>query len=531
MAKDSTINPMDAIKANVKLQAKTDEALAAVGDLRKLSEEEVKLRKQSMVDNHKRAGISNDIAEEMTNTYFEANMEQNKILEASAMAAEMRILPEQIAAHKRQEMVDKFGEFETTLRQSIGGLGTAIKDDFGQLAAMFGSLDSLPGFKTIKALLTMMSITLGKLLLQFIKERGLAPKAITNRISKDKDGINLGDTLRNFTPDVFLSDEKKEAKGKDIAAKGDQLGPFEKKPKKPKGQVGIPAVKDTFLQKTNKKFNKSMDSLKEGFTNITGSMKTAMIPLKTAGTAFVGGISAIGVSIAGMATAMWASVTTLAVSVASFVGGLLASAASILLAGITMLLPVILIGLGVAALVFGLMYLRDKFIENKDMIMARWEVIKEGFAIALDGLVLWKDKAVTFISNTFKKISLGIQNMMVSILEGIEGAINWVIGGINKSLGWAGVDLDEVDIGASGMRASFDEDKAAFEVEKQNQSDEFARRQKDIDDRKSNNTMERGMTIVNQNANTVNEGSKDTTIVPTGTEPQDSFAGNMALAQ
>ena len=43
--------------------------------------------------------------------------------------------------------------------------------------------------------------------------------------------------------------------------------------------------------------------------------------------------------------------------------------------------------------------------------------------------------------------------------------------------------------------------------------------------------MERGMTIVNQNANTVNEGSKDTTIVPTGTEPQDSFAGNMALAQ
>ena len=155
------------------------------------------------------------------------------------------------------------------------------------------------------------------------------------------------------------------------------------------------------------------------------------------------------------------------------------------------------------------MYLRDKFIENKDMIMARWEVIKEGFAIALDGLVLWKDKAVTFISNTFKKISLGIQNMMVSILEGIEGAINWVIGGINKSLGWAGVDLDEVDIGASGMRASFDEDKAAFEVEKQNQSDEFARRQKDIDDRKSNNTMERGMTIVNQNANTVNEGSKD----------------------
>ena len=77
MAKDSTFNPMDAIKANVKLQAKTDEALAAVGDLRKLSEKEVKLRKQSMVDDFKRDGISKDIAEEMTNTSVEANMEQN----------------------------------------------------------------------------------------------------------------------------------------------------------------------------------------------------------------------------------------------------------------------------------------------------------------------------------------------------------------------------------------------------------------------------------------------------------------------
>ena len=43
--------------------------------------------------------------------------------------------------------------------------------------------------------------------------------------------------------------------------------------------------------------------------------------------------------------------------------------------------------------------------------------------------------------------------------------------------------------------------------------------------------MERAATIVQQTNQTVNEGSKSTTIVPTGTEPQDSFAGNMALAQ
>ena len=44
------------------------------------------------------------------------------------------------------------------------------------------------------------------------------------------------------------------------------------------------------------------------------------------------------------------------VSVATLVGGLLASAASILLSGLTLLAPVILIGLAVAALIFGAMY-------------------------------------------------------------------------------------------------------------------------------------------------------------------------------
>ena len=92
-------------------------------------------------------------------------------------------------------------------------------------------------------------------------------------------------------------------------------------------------------------------------------------------------------------------------------------------------------------------------------------------------------------------------------------------------------EIDEVDIGAGDMARRVESEKAAFEIEKQGQSEEFAKRQKDIDDSKSNNTMERAMTVVQQTNQTVNEGSKSTTIVPTGTEPQDSFAGNMALAQ
>ena len=417
------------------------------------------------------------------------------------------------AKKQRVAMMSNFEQLGNVLRANATKLGEALKEDFKQITGGLSLIAEAPGIKSILAIITGIASTLGSLLLINIKNSGILGKTISGLIGQDDDGnFDPKKTMENikekFTPG-FLK-KKKDKDGKKI--KSDEPD-------------------QTFLEKSMANLKESTNKMGETFSSIGNGIMHPIQTMKKAGTAFMGGIKSIGVSMMNAGKTLLSGAKRMVISVASLVGGMLASAASILIAGITMLAPVILIGLAVAALIFGVMYLRDKFIENKDMIMARWEVIKEGFAIALDGLVLWKDKAVTFISNTFKKISLGIQNMMVSILEGIEGAINWVIGGINKSLGWAGVDLDEVDIGASGMRASFDEDKAAFEVEKQNQSDEFAERQKDLDDRKSNNTMERGMTIVNQNANTVNEASSTTTIVPSGTEPQDSFAGNMALAQ
>ena len=125
MAKDSTINPMDLIKESVKLQAKSDEALAVVGDLRKLSEKVVKLRKQSMVDDFKRDGISKDIAEEMTNTIFDTNMEQNKIL------MEQNKEHRQQAKEHKQELIellekkDKNVEFlSNTIKDMIPKMGS-----------------------------------------------------------------------------------------------------------------------------------------------------------------------------------------------------------------------------------------------------------------------------------------------------------------------------------------------------------------------------------------------------------------------
>jgi hypothetical protein len=166
------------------------------------------------------------------------------------------------------------------------------------------------------------------------------------------------------------------------------------------------------------------------------------------------------------------------VSAATLVAGMLATAASVLISGIVMLAPAILIGLAIAALIFGVMYLAKKFEENKEMIMFKWGLIQEAFSIAIAGLILWKDKAVSFISNTFKSIWLSIKSLFSAVLTGIENGINFAIQGINSFLPER-FQIDEVDIGAKGMAAGLNEEKAAFAIEKEKEAVEFAER-KDV---------------------------------------------------
>ncbi|MDB4403093.1 hypothetical protein N9159_00470, partial [bacterium] len=285
------------------------------------------------------------------------------------------------------------------------------------------------------------------------------------------------------------------------------------------------------------KFTKSLRSLRNGMTSISNSFMSmgwvtkVTTLLSAAGTSLMVGLTSLGTTLAAAGTSLMVAASAIGTGIATLVTGMFSTAGGILLAGITMLAPVILIGLAVAALIFGLLYLRDKFIENKDMIMARWAVISEGFKIALDGLVIWKDKAVSFISNTFKSIWFSIKGFFVSILEGIERGINYAIEGINTMIPGERYDLTPVDLGTGDMRAEFEKDKGAFEIKKKSQGEEFERRQQALLDRKEANTMERGAAIVQQNNNVVNEGDKSTQIMPSGTTPVDTHAANLALAQ
>ena len=414
---------------------------------------------------------------------------------------------------QRIAMMSNFEQLGNVLRANATKLGEALKEDFKQITGGLSLIAEAPGVKSIIAIITAMASTLGSLLLINIKNSGILGKTISGLIGQDDDGnFDPKKTMENikekFTPG-FLK-KKKDKDGKEI--KSDEPD-------------------QTFLEKSMANLKESTNKMGETFSSIGNGIMHPIQTMKKAGTAFMGGIKSIGASMMNAGKAFISGAKRMVISVASFVGGMLASAASILITGLTMLALPIAIGLAVAAIIFGVMYLRDKFIENKDMIMAKWQQISNGFGIVMDQLVLWKDKAVTFLTNTFKSIWLGLKSLFATVMTGLENGINMVIKGINKLIPGEKYDLDPVDIGAGVMRQRVDEEAAAFEVEKASQAQEFAEREKSLADRRADNTMERANQIVQQNNNTVNEASSTTTIVPTGTEPQDSFASNMALAQ
>ena len=206
--------------------------------------------------------------------------------------------------------------------------------------------------------------------------------------------------------------------------------------------------------------------------------------LKAAWKFMSGGLKKMGTGFVNIGKQFLKGAARMAISAATLVAGMLATAASVLISGIVMLAPAILIGLAIAGLILGIMYLAKKFEENKEMIMFKWGLIQEGFSIAIDGLILWKDKAVNFIGNVFEDIWMSIKSLFSAVLSGIENGINFAIQGINSFLPER-MQLDEVDIGAKGMAAGLEEEKAALAIERDAEAVEFAERKDELDERKA----------------------------------------------
>ena len=503
---------MEKILNDVKLQGQL--AFEQGIDSSRMSDEETKSMKEEISKGlMKQFDISKEIADKQASTAMDANKEAGEKAQWQKMLA--------------TENVSRLDELKGAFQSSMSNLGSALQDDFKQITGGLSLIAEAPGVKSILAILTFVSATLGSLLLASIKSNLSFDNWFGKRISmKEGGGVDFTKTLKNFNPFTKFKDEDKTeggGTGKSFKSKNPDGS------KKP--VVGKPAVKDTLMQKSMKRFKKSSEEFGKTMSSIGSGLRHPIKTLKKGGSALFGGLKKLTLSFISLGKRLVMGAVRAVAGAAVYIAGMIAAGASILFAGLMMLAPVILIGLAVAALIYGIMYLKDKFLENKDMIMARWAQISEGFKIAIGGLVLWKDKAVAFIGNTFKSIWLSIKGFFVTVMEGIENGINYAIAGINKMIPGERYDLSPVDLGAGDMRAEFEKEQGAFEIKKKTQGDEFAARQKALDDRKAANTMENQMAKIVQQNNVVNEGDKSTQIMATGTNPVDVQAGNLALAQ
>lgn len=495
---------------------------------------------ESLIE-HLQASVMN--TDELKTTFVKAAEEEAEALASKEKADQEKAAQEKAAAEvarkQRIEQMTHFQQLGQVLKTQQGQLVDTLKDDFKQLTAGISMISDAPGIKSIIAILKAAAMSLASILLINLKNSGILG-SLGDRISLTDTGvIDWKQSLMNFKPDWMLDDKDKKAKEKAIGKEketrdkklydevGDDLGMNE-----PKKDLAEKSDKPGFMQKMNEGFQEKMQGLGETFGDMGGKMKKAGGKLKGMGGKLMGVLGKVGRIFMMMATGLWSVIVTVATAVGSFIAGLAASAMSMLVAAAPLLLKALLIAAIVAGLIFIGWYVYKKFQENKDYIMAKWEQIKESFMIAMDGLVLWKDKAVTFISNIFNKMWLGIRSLFVAVVEGIESAINYIISGVNALIPGEKYDIEPVDIGAGRMRAELDADYAAFEAEQATQAQEFADREKGLADRKAANTMDRhlGNTVVQTNQ-TVNEGNKSTTVMPSGTTPVDTNAANMALAQ
>ena len=204
--------------------------------------------------------------------------------------------------------------------------------------------------------------------------------------------------------------------------------------------------------------------------------KNPMKYLTMAWNSMKAGMVAMGKGFIKIGKSMLRAAARLAIGAAMAVMGMLATAMTALLAGISFAMPAIIVAAAVALLILGIMFLAGKFEGIGDLIMFKWGLIQESFSIAIAGLVLWKDKAVTFIGNVFQNIWLSIKSLFSAVMTGIENGINFAIQGINSFLPER-FQIDEVDIGAKAMAKGVQEEKAAFAIEKEKEQAEFTARE------------------------------------------------------
>lgn len=123
---------------------------------------------------------------------------------------------------------------------------------------------------------------------------------------------------------------------------------------------------------------------------------------------FVNGLKFLGKNFMRMAASMAAALVPLLISVATFVAGLIAKGVALLVAAAPFIGIALLIGLAVAAVVLAAKFIYDKFMENKELIMEKFQAMKDKVASIVGNIV-------SFFTNIWQGISDFIREKVLKI--------------------------------------------------------------------------------------------------------------------
>jgi hypothetical protein len=469
------------------------------------------------------------------------------------------------------------GMFES-LSSGFSQLGSSIKSDFSMLSGPLTALQATPGMKTIITILKLIGMWVAKLGLKLItgklgfgglakkdpKTGALDVKGTLGMFGKWAKGVvGAGEKIDRKTGLTKVKVAKTEKTKK---PGGDGLGSLAKKGKLT-GMAALAATEkkiarsqmtlqervnefhegmnkgwDNIKTNTAKKF-KSMkkgvtDSLKsmgKNLKNMASGMLKAVkgAPMKAL-KLFQTASAAITGTFIQMGKVMLKHVKRMVVPIAAFIVASLLFLGSMIMAIVALIapaIPYILIGIAIALLVAGLIWLGMKVMEN-------WDSIKERFAMAFEQLSIWAAKAALWLTNALAPLRDTISMFFAKIMDGIASILNGAIGFINSMQPdwlkeWRGGEdiidwrMDENNVEKAGEAATF---RAA---EREASGAAIEERERALADRKARydagGVEPSGDT--NQQNVVVNQGSTTSKHVAASTRPTDDFAAGSALAQ
>ena len=477
--------------------------------------------------------------------------------------------------HQR-ETVKVFKSMAKTFENSFGELKGSLKQDFDLLTLQFAEVSSSPGMRSIIALLKFVGLILGKMLFTLIAGKFFKGLVKMN----DDNSMDIKETWKNMKN--WANPFKKSG----LTRKGPQIGEDGVGPPKPadmdpyadmyskseimkmnakasladmQEQIGkkfenikegvsgffepvTTAWKD-MKERVSTKFGDMKDKVGKSVESMTGALKNTvsdvaksawkMAKNSKAGKLLAKASTAMRAALMNTGKALMSAAKKFIVPIAAFITASLAFMGSLITAAAAMIapaLPWIAIGVIIALIVVGLIFLGKYLMDN-------WETVKEKFSIAMEQLSIWVDKAALWLGGMLSPMRDGVARFFGAIMDGIANMVNGAIEWINsKKPAWLVIpsgDLIDWRMDADNV-AKAEEGIKARATERVQEGEKIKAREGALADRRAALAGDAAVAKSgdsNTAVTTVNNNNQKKVIQVVDTTPNDRYAGMMAVAQ